>query len=88
VPRPIAVLGLVGGPLLFASATAVLFGLYEQVSVWGSVAAIPVFAWGMILGVWLIVKGFKPSPITAGNADTSEGRRLRSPARRTPSANS
>ena len=36
VPRAIAVLGLVGGPLLIASATATLFGLYEQVSVWGS----------------------------------------------------
>ena len=68
VPRPIAVLGLIVGPLLFASATAVLFGLYEQLSVWGSVAAIPVFAWGIILGVYLILKGFKPSPITSAYA--------------------
>jgi hypothetical protein len=36
VPRAIAVLGLVGGPLLIASATATLFGLYEEVAVWGS----------------------------------------------------
>jgi hypothetical protein len=35
VPRPIAVLGLFGGPVIFASSAAVLFGLYEQVSVWG-----------------------------------------------------
>jgi hypothetical protein len=65
VPRFIAVVGLVGGPLIFASATAVLFGLYEQVSVWGSLAAFPVFAWEMLLAVWLIAKGFKPSPISA-----------------------
>jgi hypothetical protein len=68
VPRFIAVLGLVGGPLLFAFATAVLFGLFEQVSVWGAIAAVPVFAWEMSLAVWLIVKGFKPSPLTSGYA--------------------
>jgi len=67
VPRVIAVLGLIGGPLIFVSGTAVLFGLYGQQSVWGAIAAIPVFAWEMSLAVWLIVKGFKPSPITSGN---------------------
>jgi hypothetical protein len=46
--------------------TAVLFGLYEQISAWGSIAAIPVFAWEMSLAVWLIVKGFKPTAITSG----------------------
>ena len=67
VPRFIAVLGLIGGPMIFASATAVMFGPYEQISVWGSITAIPVFAWEMTLAVWLIVKGFKPSPITSDN---------------------
>lgn len=45
VPRFIAMMGLIGGPLLFALATAVLFGLFKQVSVWGAIAALPVFAW-------------------------------------------
>lgn len=72
VPRAIAVLGLVGGPLLFASGIATLFGLYEQVSAWGFIATLPVAAWEVSLGIWLIVKGFKPSPITAGMvADTT-----------------
>lgn len=61
VPRFIAVLGLVGGPLIFASAIAELFGLYKQVSVWGAVTAVPVFAWELTLAIWLIAKGFKPS---------------------------
>ena len=65
VPRPIAVLGLAGGPLVFASSAAVLFGLYKQVSVWGSVAAIPVFAWEMSLAVWLIARGFRPSAVAS-----------------------
>jgi hypothetical protein len=63
VPRVIAVVGLIGGPLIFVSGTAVLFGQYGQQSVWGSIAAIPVFAWEMSLAVWLIVKGFKASPV-------------------------
>ncbi|MEV6393803.1 DUF4386 domain-containing protein [Streptomyces sp. NPDC051907] len=62
VPRFIAVLGLVGGPLICLSATAVMFGLYEQVSVPGSIAAVPVFAWEATLAIRLIAKGFDPSP--------------------------
>ncbi|MEU7218119.1 DUF4386 domain-containing protein [Nocardia iowensis] len=62
VPRPIAVLGLIGGPLICVSATAVLFGRYEQLSAWGSIAALPVFAWEVGLALYLIIKGFKQSP--------------------------
>jgi Domain of unknown function (DUF4386) len=58
VPRFIAVLGLAGGPLIFASAVAELFGAYRQVSVWGSLTAVPVFAWELSLAIRLIVKGF------------------------------
>ncbi|MFF2788890.1 DUF4386 domain-containing protein [Streptomyces sp. NPDC058049] len=58
VPRWIAVLGLVGGTMICASATAVLFGIYEQVSVAGSLAALPVFAWEVTLAVRLLAKGF------------------------------
>jgi hypothetical protein len=71
VPRAIAVLGLVGGSLVFASGTAVLFGLYEDLSVLGVSAAAPVFAWEVSVAVWMIVKGFRPSPITAGMTATS-----------------
>ena len=31
---------------------------------------LPVAAWEFALGVWLIVKGFKPSPITTGMTAT------------------
>jgi hypothetical protein len=59
VPRSIAVLGMVGGPLIFASSIAVMFGLYEQASAGGMVIALPVFAWEVSLAVWMIAKGFK-----------------------------
>ncbi|HEX2048775.1 MAG TPA: hypothetical protein VHF27_13495 [Acidimicrobiales bacterium] len=29
------------------------------------IAALPVAAWELSLGVWLVVKGFKPSPLTS-----------------------
>ncbi|MFJ3794012.1 DUF4386 domain-containing protein [Kitasatospora sp. NPDC090091] len=61
VPRAIAVLGLAGGSLICASAVAVLFGLYPQVSTAGSLAALPVFAWEVTLAIRLIVRGFDAS---------------------------
>ncbi len=68
VPRGMAMVGLVGGSLLIASFVAVLFGAYEQVSLWSAIATIPEFFWELSLGIYLIVKGFKPSPITTGDA--------------------
>ncbi|MFI7706033.1 DUF4386 domain-containing protein [Nonomuraea sp. NPDC049480] len=65
VPRVIPVMGLIGAPLLLLSATAVLFGLYPQVSVLSGMSAVPIFLWEGSLGLWLVVKGFKPSPLTA-----------------------
>ena len=69
VPRPLALLGLVGGPLLFASGIAVLFGVIEAGSVWQGIASIPVAAFEVLLGIWLIVKGFNPSaPLLTASA--------------------
>ena len=71
VPRAIAVLGLIGGSLIFASGTAVLFGLYEDLSTIGVVAAAPVFAWEVSVAVWMIVKGFRASsPVLIGATPT------------------
>ncbi len=66
VPRIIPLVGLVGAPLIIISAGALLFGIWTQVSVWHGIAAAPIFAWELSLGVYLVVKGFKPSSITAG----------------------
>jgi Domain of unknown function (DUF4386) len=68
VPRLIPVLGLIGAPLLIASATATLFRSNHPVTVLAALATAPIFLWELSLGVWLVVKGFKPSPITAGMA--------------------
>lgn len=61
VPRFIPILGMTGAALVFVCALLVMFGVIEQVSVWGGLLALPVAANEMILAVWLIVKGFNPS---------------------------
>jgi Domain of unknown function (DUF4386) len=66
VPRWIPVLGLVGAPLLLAGKTATMFGLVEEFSVWTAVALPGIFVWELSLGIYLMVKGFRPSPVTAG----------------------
>jgi hypothetical protein len=68
VPRVIPVLGLIGAPLLIASATATLFNSNDPITVLAAIATVPIFLWELSLGVWLVVKGFKPSPITVGMA--------------------
>jgi hypothetical protein len=49
--------GLILGYLMYRS------GLVPQV-----IATVPEFSWELSLGVYLIVEGFKPSPILSGDA--------------------
>jgi len=63
VPRGMAVLGLIGGPLIIVSGVAVLLGVIEAGSVWQGIATIPEFFWELSLGIWPIVRGFNPSAI-------------------------
>ena len=66
VPRIIPIVGLIGAPLLLTAVVATLFsGGIGHVSAFQAIATLPVAAWEFSLGVWLVVKGFKPSPITA-----------------------
>src|SRR4051794_37309019 len=60
VPRGMAMLGLVGGPLIVLSGTAVLFGVIDAGSAPLALASIPEFFWELSFGVYLIVKGFRP----------------------------
>jgi hypothetical protein len=59
VPRVIPILGLVGGPLVFAGALGTLFGAYTQVSPVAALTAVPVAAWELSFALWLIIKGFR-----------------------------
>ena len=70
LPRVLPLVGLIGAALLLFSNAAVLLGLWPQVSGLSGLFAVPI-ALEFSLGVYLIVKGFKPSPITAGMTATS-----------------
>jgi len=65
VPRVLPLLGFIGAALLVAGDIAVLFGLIGQHASSTALFAIPIALWEFSLGVWLVVKGFKPAAITA-----------------------
>jgi hypothetical protein len=65
VPRGMATLGLVGGSLIIASGIGVLLGVFEAGSAPQVIATAPEFVWELSLGIYLMVKGFRPSPVTA-----------------------
>ena len=77
VPRVIPALGLAGAPLLAAAAVATLFGVNTQTSPLSAVATMPIFAWELSVGVYMVTKGFRPSPIADGTvlAGTAPARR-------------
>jgi hypothetical protein len=72
VPRGMAILGLIAGPVLLARFVGILFGVFEPISVLGSLMVVPEFVWELGLGIWLIVKGFKPSAAILSEPDTTD----------------
>ena len=68
VPRILPLLGLIGVPLLLASDLAVFFGAYDRMAPVAALAALPIAAWEFSLGVYLTVKGFKPTAVAALDA--------------------
>ncbi|WP_327035800.1 DUF4386 domain-containing protein [Micromonospora ureilytica] len=63
VPRVLPVLGFIGAPLLAITFVATMFGFWTQVSLVSALLTMPIALWELSLGVWLIAKGFQPSPI-------------------------
>jgi hypothetical protein len=45
-----------------------MFDVFERGSTPQALATIAEFFWELSFGIYLIVKGFKPSPILSGNA--------------------
>jgi hypothetical protein len=64
VPRRMAWLGMIGGPLLFVSSTGDLFEWWETGSTIPGLFVIPEFIWEAFLGIYCAIWGFrKDSPI-------------------------
>jgi len=82
VPRGACWLGLIGGPLLIATGTAIMFTGNDPSDALRSLqglATIPEFLWELFLGIYCTFKGFRPSsPIL--RADTREDGPAAAPA--------
>jgi hypothetical protein len=65
VPRILPTLGLIGAPLLLASDVAIFFGVYDRAAPIALLAAAPIAVWEFSLGVYLVLKGFRPSAVAA-----------------------
>jgi len=63
VPRRMALLGLIGGPLAFAGGVLVLFDVLKPMSVGLFGLTALEIAWELSITIYTIVKGFRPSPV-------------------------
>jgi hypothetical protein len=59
IPRPLAILGLVAGPVLILAGIGVLFDLYDPGAAPQALATIPEFIWELSLGIYPLVWGFR-----------------------------
>jgi hypothetical protein len=69
VPRWMAMLGLIGGPLIILSGTGVLFDWWDIGGTVQGLATIPEFLWELSLGIYAAVWGFRrDAPILSARA--------------------
>ncbi len=66
VPRRMALLGLIGGPLAFMGGVLVLFDVLKPMSTGLFALTITEIAWELSITIYALVKGFKPSPLLEG----------------------
>jgi hypothetical protein len=75
MPRRLAMLGLIGGPLQSLAGIGVLFGLFDASGPVQGIATVPEIIWELSLGIYPLIWGFKSSPILS-----EEGRPALHPA--------
>jgi hypothetical protein len=80
VPRVLPLIAFIGAPLLLASDAAKLFDLLGPTAPLAALAALPVALFEFSLGVYLVVKGFKPAPILASDPRDAGVNRSLAPA--------
>jgi hypothetical protein len=76
VPRVLPLLAFVGAALLIVGDIGTLFSFWAPVAAPTLLLAIPIAVWEFSLGVYLVVKGFKPSPITSDMETAKPDRRI------------
>jgi Domain of unknown function (DUF4386) len=66
LPRPLVMIGLIGGPLALLAGVGVLLGAWDTTSGLPVALTAPEAIWEFSLSVWLLARGFRPSPILTG----------------------
>jgi uncharacterized protein DUF4386 len=81
VPRRMAVLGMIAGPVLIISGIAVMFGLAQQGGPLQGIATVPEAVWELFLGIYPLVWGFNAGAwILRGDGHVEQGTARVSPA--------
>lgn len=65
VPRIISLMGIVGAVPLIAGYLAVMFGIVGQHTPSTGLFAVPVALFELSLGLWLVIRGFRPKAVMA-----------------------
>lgn len=65
VPRILPILAFIGAPVLVANTVLVMFGVTGLALTLTTLSVIPIALFEFALGVYLAIKGFKPTAITA-----------------------
>jgi hypothetical protein len=63
VPRGLAMFGLIGGPLIIIAGVLVMFDVIEGAGPVQGLMSIPEAFWELSLGIYLVAKGYRASPI-------------------------
>ena len=66
LPRPMVIIGLIGGPLALLAGITVLLGAGDRDAGLPVAMTAPEAIWELSLTLWLLVKGFRPSPVLTG----------------------
>ena len=68
VPRILPSLGLIGAPIHITAVVLTMFGVIDRIGPVAGIAVIPVAVWELSLGIYLVARGFMPSPIITTKA--------------------
>jgi hypothetical protein len=66
MPPRLAMVGLIGGPLIFIAKSLVVLGAFGMNSPVVAICTAPVFIFEASFAIYLIVKGFRPSRVLSG----------------------
>ncbi|MGB0093016.1 MAG: DUF4386 domain-containing protein [Solirubrobacteraceae bacterium] len=70
MPRGLSMLGLIGGTLICITGLGVVLDVFARGGTAQAIATVPEFIWELSLGIYPLVKGFKPSPILEAGQPT------------------